>query len=49
MINCAMVPTTISDSADEMRNQIASKLAMSARPNHNDANAQTEVIRKPPA
>src|SRR6266545_3225123 len=48
IINCAIVPTTISDRAVEMRNQIESRLAISARPNHNAASAQTPVIRKPP-
>src|SRR5882757_3403575 len=49
IINCAMVPTTISDSAVEIRNQIESRLAISARPNHNAASAQTPVICKSPA
>jgi hypothetical protein len=33
MISCATVPTTISDSAVEILNQIASSVAMSAKPN----------------
>jgi len=44
MISCAIVPTTISDSADEMRNQIASRLAISASPNQSEASAKTAVI-----
>jgi hypothetical protein len=49
MINWAIVPTTISDSAVEMRSQIDTRLAISASPNHNAANAQTPVICKSPA
>jgi hypothetical protein len=41
MINCATVPTTISDKAVEILNQIASRVAMSANPTHKEANAQT--------
>src|SRR5262249_8302810 len=48
MINCAIVPTTISDKAVEMRSQIESRLAISASPTHNAARAQTLVIHKPP-
>src|ERR1700722_6634923 len=40
-----MVPTTISDNAVEMRNQIDKRLATKARPIHNAASAQTPVIR----
>ena len=48
MISCAIVPTTISDNAVEIRNQIESRLAINARPSHNAASAQTPVILKPP-
>jgi hypothetical protein len=41
MINCATVPTTISDKAVEILNQIASSVAMSANPTHKEASAQT--------
>jgi hypothetical protein len=41
MTSCATVPTTISESAVEIRNQIASSVAMSARPTHNDARNHT--------
>src|SRR5215467_6603708 len=44
MRSCAMVPTTISDSAVEMRNQIESRLAISARPSHSAASAHTPVM-----
>src|SRR5689334_9088828 len=44
MMSCAIVPTTISDSAVETRNQIDSRLATSASPTHKAANAQTLVI-----
>src|SRR5579872_1577443 len=44
MINCAIVPTTISDKAVETRSQIDSRLAIRARPNHNAASAHTPVI-----
>ena len=37
MISWAIVPTTISDNAVEMRNQIESRLAISARPSHSAA------------
>jgi hypothetical protein len=40
-----MVPTTISDKAVEIRNQIDRRLAISARPSHSAANAHTLVIR----
>ena len=49
MINWAIVPTTISDKAVEMRSQIESRLAISARPNHNAASAQTPVICQSPS
>ena len=39
-----MVPTTISESAVDIRNQIDNRLATSARPSHNAANAQTPVM-----
>jgi hypothetical protein len=48
MINWAIVPTTISDNADEIRNHIASRLATNASPNHSAASAQTLVIRNTP-
>jgi len=48
-INCATVPTTISDSAVETRSQIENRLAIKARPSHNAARAQIPVIRKPPS
>src|SRR6185437_1373439 len=47
MISCAMVPTTISDSAVEMRSQIESRLAIKARPSHSAASAQTLVMVLP--
>jgi hypothetical protein len=46
MTNCAMVPTTISDSAVDIRNQMESRLAIKARPSQSAANAHTLVIRK---
>jgi hypothetical protein len=49
MINCAIVPTTISDSAVEMRNQMDSKLAINARPSHSAANPHTLVMVRAPA
>jgi hypothetical protein len=49
MIHWAIVPTTISDKAVEMRSQIESRLAISARPNHKAASAQTPIICKSPA
>ena len=49
MINWAIVPTTISDRAVEMRSQIESRLAISARPNQKAASAQTLVMCKSPA
>jgi len=49
MMSWAIVPTTISDKAVEIRNQIDRRLATNARPNHNAASAQTPVIRKSPA
>jgi hypothetical protein len=39
-----MVPTTISESAVDIRNQIDNRLAINARPSHNAANAQTPVM-----
>ena len=45
MINWAIVPTTISESAVEIRSQIEIKLAISARPSHNAARAQTPVMK----
>jgi hypothetical protein len=47
MMSCAIVPTTISDSAVEIRNQIEIKLAMRASPSHSAANAQTLVMPAP--
>src|SRR5689334_4615884 len=44
MMSCAMVPTTISESAVEILNQIESRLATNARPSHKAAKAQTLVI-----
>jgi hypothetical protein len=45
MISWAIVPTTISESAVEIRSQIEIKLAISARPSHNAASAQTPVMK----
>ena len=42
--SCAIVPTTISDSAVEIRSQMDRRLAMSARPNQSAARAHTPVI-----
>jgi hypothetical protein len=42
-----MVPTTISDKAVEMRNQIEIRLAISARPSHSAASAHTLVMIDP--
>ena len=39
-----MVPTTISESAVEIRNQIDSRLANRARPSHKAASAQMPVM-----
>src|ERR1043166_9727258 len=44
MTSCAIVPTTISDSAVDILNQIESRLATNARPSHKAAKAQTLVI-----
>ena len=44
---CAIVPTTISDKAVEMRSQIDKRLAINARPNHSAAKAQTPVMFAP--
>jgi hypothetical protein len=41
MINCATVPTTISDKAVEILNQIARTVAMGANPTQTEASAQT--------
>jgi hypothetical protein len=49
MINCAIVPTTISDRAAEMRNQIESRIATNARPSHSAANPHTPVMADNPA
>src|SRR4029077_7967401 len=49
MINCAIVPTTISDSAVETRSQIESKLAINARPSHSAASPHTPVMTHDPA
>src|SRR5690242_19980830 len=49
MTSGATVPTTISESAVETRSQIDSKLAISARPSHSAASAQTPVIPAAPA
>src|ERR1019366_4115593 len=48
MINWAMMPTTISESAVETRSQIDSSDAMSAKPSHSAANAQTPVMSTSP-
>ena len=45
MISWAIVPTTISESAVEIRSQIEIKLAISARLSHNAASAQTPVMK----
>lgn len=42
--NCAIVPTTISDKADEMRSQIESSVAIKARPTQSAARAQIPVM-----
>ena len=47
MMSWAMVPTTISDNAVEMRNQIESRLATNARPSQSAANAHTLVMLVP--
>jgi hypothetical protein len=44
MMSWAMVPTTISERAVEIRNQIESRLATSARPSHSAASAHTPVM-----
>src|SRR5580704_18162773 len=44
IMSWAMVPTTISERAVEIRNQIESRLAISARPIHNAASAHTPVM-----
>ena len=44
IISCAIVPTTISDNAEEMRSQIESRVAIKARPSHRAARAQMPVI-----
>ena len=49
MISCAIVPTTISDKAVEMRSQIESRLAINARPSHSAANPHTPVMAWAPA
>jgi hypothetical protein len=45
MTNCATVPTTISESAVEILNQIASRVAASARPTQSADRAQVLVIK----
>jgi len=47
MMGCAMVPTTISESAVDIRNQMDNRLAINARPSHKAARAQTPVISPP--
>src|SRR5262249_18595809 len=47
MISCAIVPTTISDNAVEMRSQIDSKLAIKASPSQSAASAHTPVMLPP--
>src|SRR5580704_10500411 len=47
IMSWAMVPTTISERAVEIRNQIESRLAISARPSHNAASAHTPVMTEP--
>ena len=47
MMSWAIVPTTISDSAVEMRNQIEKREAISASPSHSAAKAQISVMRCP--
>ena len=42
--NCATVPTTISVSAVEILNQIASSVAASANPTHNAASAHVLIM-----
>jgi hypothetical protein len=44
IISCAIVPTTISERAVDIRNQMDNRLAINARPSHNAAKAQTPVI-----
>src|SRR5215472_9621766 len=44
MINCAMVPTTISESAVEIPSQIDVRLATSASESHRAASAHTPVM-----
>src|SRR5262249_42758449 len=46
-ISCATVPTTISDSAVEMRSQIESRPAINARLNQSAASAHTLVMPSP--
>src|SRR5262249_59331885 len=46
-INCATVPTTISDSAVEMRSQIENSPAINARLNQSAASAHTLVMPSP--
>jgi hypothetical protein len=41
MISCATVPTTISESAVDTLNQIASSVAINASPTHNAARDHT--------
>lgn len=46
MINCATVPTTISDSAVATRSQIDSSVATRASPSHSAASSQVSVMRR---
>src|SRR5271170_6875037 len=47
IINCAIVPTTISDRAVEIRSHIESRLAINARPSQSAARAHTPVMADP--
>src|SRR5271157_3919407 len=46
IISCAIVPTTISDNAEETRSQIESRVATNARPSQRAARAQMPVIAR---
>lgn len=49
VMSCATVPTTISESAVEMRSQIEMRLATRASDSHSAASAQTPVTTEPVA
>src|SRR5271170_6442799 len=47
IINCAIVPTTISERAVEIRSHVESRLAINARPSQSAARVHTPVMVDP--